>query len=806
MKWLSVILFSLAQAAFAGDVFVLVEYEEREQAYELLDDGWAVVEAHPSFCLIFCSEEQAGAVPGGSIIADGFETLYVIWNPGKRQLPDIKGTRIIDVPGKVQILVARAGDAMEYAAAGAELKLVNETPVRKPVDAPPLRTYDDKVPFADRYILEMIDKITPERYQEIVETLSVGITPSRYTPSTYFEAATDYVQTTFHEIPNMDVQVWHYEGDIRARETYWSGKYNGWISTRGYVWRTDDGGETWNAYKCNGNVLDVMFTDVNNGFLCGYSGYIARTLDGGITWSEADIQDNESVLSTLSFADRFNGIAGGFSGIYYVTDDGGDTWEKGRIPSDYRIRSVFYLDDIIWAAASKAFVSECLLYRSADGGETWENLSGNLPSFPDGALSKIWFHDTNGGVVIGRDNIHYTEDGGNTWAEAAGEYGGSLRDIFFINNETGWIGGAYGFIYRTDDGGKSWTTQIAGSERIESVFFVSADEGWAINDDADIYNTDDGGYTWDIAYPEFIYPTWENVIAEIEGTVNPDEVIIICGHYDSFSIDAYRLAPGAEDNASGSGGVIAAAEAMADYEYESTVRFIAFSGEENGLIGSDAYAEAMAEKGENIVAVINMDMVAYLDEPVYDIKLGYNGFTELRDAVIAVGVVYTPELEIYPEHFGISDDTRFADYGFPAVGLIEQYNEHFYPWIHRTEDLPEHLDFTYGAEVVRLAAATAATLAGIIGPRPDDGETDLIVYPNPARPGDAGITFANLPDNASLALYNVAGERVFGRVDITANETVWTLVNASGNPIASGVYIYRVTDVDGNHAIGKVAV
>jgi Zn-dependent M28 family amino/carboxypeptidase len=322
-----------------------------------------------------------------------------------------------------------------------------------------------------------------------------------------------------------------------------------------------------------------------------------------------------------------------------------------------------------------------------------------------------------------------------------------------------------------------------------------------------MYRTDDGGYTWEEVFPTFVHCTWENVIAEIEGTVNPDEVIIICGHYDSQSDDSYRLAPGADDNASGSGGVIAAAEAMAGYEYESTIRFITFSAEEQSWrSGSEAYAEAMADKGENIVAVINMDMVAYLDEPVYDIRMGYNGFTELRDALIDVGAVYTPEIKIYKDEFGISDDIPFASQGYPAVGLIEQGNDHFYPWYHTTEDLPEHLDFTYGAEVVKLAAAAAACLAGVTGRRPDDGEADIIAYPNPARPGDVGITFANLPDNASLILYNIAGERVFESSDITGNETVWTLVNDRGNPVASGVYVYRVVDRDGNYATGKVAV
>jgi photosystem II stability/assembly factor-like uncharacterized protein len=811
MKWLSITLtlFSLTEFAFAGDVFVgdvfvLVEYEERGQAYDLLDDGWAVVEAHPSFCLILCSEERAGAIPGGRVVADGYETLYVIWNPGNRLLPDIEGTRLIDVPGKAQILVARAGDAMEYAAAGAELKLVNKAPIRKPLERPPLRTVGDIDPVSDQLIHEMIDKITPERYREIVETLSVGVTPTRYTPSIYFGLATDYVQTTFHEAPFLDVQKWHYEYELvekeRLTDTYWISENLGWIGTDiGYVLLTTDSGNNWDAYKCNGNVAKIEFTSEKVGFACGDDYFLATTDDGSMTWNEISITDYDGDFSLMSFADPLNGIIGSEDGTYYITGNGGFTWERREFPGVSDVNSVsFPNSNNIWIIVG---IDE--LFRSLDGGNTWDDMSGGLPS---GIYNQVWFNDENYGILTKYDGIIYTEDGGATWEEAPGYFLENPDNIYFLDVTTGWVSGNRGTIYRTDDGGKSWETQNAGNYRIGPIFFANRNGGWAINDRSEVYQTFNGGSTWTLVDLSLTNPTWENVIAEIEGTVNPDEVIIICGHYDSDSNDPYHLAPGAEDNASGSGGAIAAAEAMAGYEYESTVRFITFSGEENGIVGSEAYARAMAEKGENIVAVINMDMVAYLDEPVYDIRMGYNGFTELRDAVISTGVIYTPEIEIYAEDRSISDDWRFADYGFPAVGLIERGNDHFYPWTHTTEDLPEHLDFTYGAEVVRLAAAAAACLAGITGRRPDDGEANIIAYPNPARPSDAGITFANLPDDASITLYNIAGERVFERSGIIDNETVWTLVNDKSNPVASGVYVYRVTDGDGNRTTGKVAV
>ncbi|UCE26357.1 MAG: T9SS type A sorting domain-containing protein, partial [Candidatus Coatesbacteria bacterium] len=192
----------------------------------------------------------------------------------------------------------------------------------------------------------------------------------------------------------------------------------------------------------------------------------------------------------------------------------------------------------------------------------------------------------------------------------------------------------------------------------------------------------------------------------------------------------------------------------------------------------------------------------------YDVQIMYNEPSEgLLEAFTEAAAIYSPTMEIYPvtDRLGGSDHMSFWDNGYRAILAVEHDNSEFYPWYHTIDDLPEHLHFDYGAEVVRCVAATAACLAGISdGPVP--GLTDIIAYPNPARPGDAGITFVNLPDNASLALFNVAGERVFERAEITGNETVWTLVNKSGNPVASGIYIYRVTDGEANYVTGKVAV
>jgi len=791
--------------SFADDVLVMVEYDDPAAAYKLLDGGWRVVEVQPRFCLIRCMEEDAEKLPGAVKVSDGPERAYLAWYPKGAGLPEAEGIRAITAPGAANLAIGDAGDVLALAAMGAELKYIGYKTVRPPGPDSPLRPVRE-----DRFVRAMLEKITPERYQDIVETLSIDVTPSRYSHSPLIVPATNYIQTQFWEAGLENVERWDYTYDPNdndyVEDIFWLNDRFGWMASYwGYVWSTDDYGATWTANLCGANLFQVEFTSYDVGYASGKGGYLFRTEDGGANWSEIDTGDYNGSLWGIEFYDSLNGIIVGEEATYFVTGDGGLTWERRTIPGAPGLNGAFYYDkDTVWVAAY-----EGKLYRSSDGGMTWEERSNGITHTD--RLRNVWFHDPNNGVVCGHSGaLYYTEDGGMSWQPAAGGPFPYLVGMYFVNDNTGWVTGSGGSIYRTDDGGRTWIPQVTNiEETILSVFFTDENAGWAVGDHSTILKTDDGGNTWtpvDITNAEPII--WENVIGEKPGTENPDEIYVICGHYDSISEDPWHLAPGAEDNASGSGGVVAAAEAMSEYNFASTVRFVAFSGEEEGLIGSRAYAEAMADRGEDIRAVLNMDMVSYMDEPVYDVQIMYNEPSEgLLEAFTEAAAIYSPTMEVYSvtERQGGSDHMSFWDNGYRAVLAIEQDNVEFYPWYHTTDDLPGNLRFDYGAEVVRCVAATTACLAGITG-GPVPGLTDIIAYPNPARPSDAGITFTNLPDEASLTLYNVAGERIFGRSDITGNETLWTLVNDRSNAVASGVYIYRVVDGEGKYATGKVAV
>ena len=110
--------------------------------------------------------------------------------------------------------------------------------------------------------------------------------------------------------------------------------------------------------------------------------------------------------------------------------------------------------------------------------------------------------------------------------------------------------------------------------------------------------------------------TYHNVIAEISGSKNPEEIIIVGAHYDTV-----WLSPGANDNASGVAAMLEISRNLAGLNPERTIRFVAFTNEEQPFAGSEEmgsmiYARHMREQGENIIGMYSLEMLGYYsDDP-----------------------------------------------------------------------------------------------------------------------------------------------------------------------------------------------
>jgi hypothetical protein len=181
------------------------------------------------------------------------------------------------------------------------------------------------------------------------------------------------------------------------------------------------------------------------------------------------------------------------------------------------------------------------------------------------------------------------------------------------------------------------------------------------------------------SYQEYDASYGANVIAELPGTTRPDDIYIICAHYDTYHADDQLHAPGCDDNGSGTAAVLMAAHILSQYQFEGTIRFITFSGEEQWMVGSQAYAAAAKIAKDNIVAAINYDMFLHPgfdninSNPDYDLDIGGDAQSQWLATYLAaeLGLRTSIAVEVHNDSGFVSDQWSFWPYGYSAVGLIE---------------------------------------------------------------------------------------------------------------------------------------
>ncbi len=224
------------------------------------------------------------------------------------------------------------------------------------------------------------------------------------------------------------------------------------------------------------------------------------------------------------------------------------------------------------------------------------------------------------------------------------------------------------------------------------------------------------GYT-NVVLDSFLYDyTWQkNVVATLEGDEYPEYSIVIGAHHDSIveQGDPMLLAPGADDNGSGVAAVLEMARIFKTFDYQPSVtfHFITFAAEEIGLHGSNDWAANASAADKNLIAMINMDMIAYIDEPIGDWSLKirpYTGGENLNHAIEQVIPLYT-NLSYFYDNYNLpySDGFSFYFYGFPTISLHEPIHN---PYYHTINDLLIHLNLDYCKQIVNASMGTAITI------------------------------------------------------------------------------------------------
>lgn len=270
----------------------------------------------------------------------------------------------------------------------------------------------------------------------------------------------------------------------------------------------------------------------------------------------------------------------------------------------------------------------------------------------------------------------------------------------------------------------------------------------------------------------FDYNTYcDNVIAVKPGTATPGRIYVIGGHYDSLT--GTTAAPGADDNASGTAGVLEAARVLAPYAFESTIYFVGWSGEEQGLVGSDAWCTWAVQQGLDIRAYINLDMEGYQSLPRDLDILSNTGSQWLRNLVFELVPLYVPTLAMIDGNLtsGSSDHASFWNHGYAALFFFED-SDNYSPYIHTVNDVvgTSLNNFQFMKENVQAAIATIATLATPFTLAID--HTPLVDTPETATPYGVTariIAVTALVSDSLRVFYSVGGDYVPVRMDPTGN-------------------------------------
>lgn len=218
----------------------------------------------------------------------------------------------------------------------------------------------------------------------------------------------------------------------------------------------------------------------------------------------------------------------------------------------------------------------------------------------------------------------------------------------------------------------------------------------------------------------------ENVVAYIEGSEKPDEVLIISGHLDHLGVEDSEIHFGADDNGSGTVAMLEMAEAFKQAEKDGnrpkrSILFLHLTAEEIGLQGSQYYTQNPIFKLENTIANLNIDMIGrvdnkHLENPNYIYIIGADRLSrELHYINEKVNTNFTKLLLEYKyneendsnRYYYRSDHYNFAKHDIPVIFYFNGEHDDY----HKPSDTPEKINYSLLKKRAQLIFATAWQLA-----------------------------------------------------------------------------------------------
>jgi photosystem II stability/assembly factor-like uncharacterized protein len=296
------------------------------------------------------------------------------------------------------------------------------------------------------------------------------------------------------------------------------------------------------GYSFLQNLRSVRFINSQTGFICGWYGVFARTTNGGINWIHINnnYYNNYNAISIIGSSACW--IAGGYSGSELIkrTTDAGLTWDSlyvgtnsmigdlqftnnntGYYVNNFFVKKTvnggnswvttfdfgtFYLDNTLfflnsltgWVSSSSfdqySNIYTTKIVKTNDGGQNWTVLMLDSSHGNNNTCQDIQFINENTGYISRTSfGIYKTTTGGQNWINVQNN---SSHTLFFLNENTGWVGSEY-YIRKTTNGGTNWKSEnIMQRVFYKNIYFINELTGWAaggIDGLPKIFKTTNGG-------------------------------------------------------------------------------------------------------------------------------------------------------------------------------------------------------------------------------------------------------------------------------------------------------------------------
>lgn len=219
-----------------------------------------------------------------------------------------------------------------------------------------------------------------------------------------------------------------------------------------------------------------------------------------------------------------------------------------------------------------------------------------------------------------------------------------------------------------------------------------------------------------------VYPQ-QNIVATLQGTSNHPGVIVFSAHYDSRSVDPFNgssFAPGANDNATGVAALLEAARVLSAREWNQTIIFVAFAGEEQNRLGSTHFVTDKMLAGWQFDAVMNSDIIGGrpgIPQSLRVFSPGPEGSPTRQFAryMQYVAGMYMPQfplilIDAQDREGRYSDHISFLQSGIPAIRMTESEEDRNRQ--HNGGDTAEWIDYSYLRQVIQLDIAILGNAAG----------------------------------------------------------------------------------------------